>query len=390
MSSTKKRLMLICLSAALCTSAFTSLPVYAASAEVSADTVQTSTAAEKTEFFTIDDAIEYAKEHSSTLAALKAKEENAKYVESEARQTHDNMRKIAVSDINSYLVAGGYTYDAARFSYRAAQRNTIQGEYTLESKVSQAFYSYLSTVKKEQLAAESLASAHERVTSAELKYNNGTISANDFESFKIAELQAQNNLNTASRSKEYSMMQLKSAISYPLDQNLIVSGEFTRQPMDTTSPEDALAKAQTSISHVNAKESLELSASKLKRYLTFYSQRQPAWYSAKAEYAEAELTYNTALENEQLEIYNAYNNMLSLYETLDYLDKNLAYTQNQVDAAKARYELGMITSDDYISAVQQLDSLKNNISDTELNAYLASVQYRLTFDCENTIFEEEK
>ena len=383
MPSIKKKFILMCLSAALCTSLFAFVPAYADS---SADANTSATAAQ---FFTIENAVEYAKEHSLKLVELKAKEENAKLAEREARISYNNARKMAASDINTYLATSGYSYTAARFSSRAAQRNTILGEYTLESNVSQAFYTYIIAVKKEQLSRESLESAHERVTSAELKYKNGTISENELESFKIAELQAQNNLNAAVRSKDYSMIQLKSTIGYPHDRELIASGEFTRRPIDATTPEEALIKAQTSISHVNAKETLELAESKLKRYQIFYSPIQTTWDSAKSDYAVAELSYNTAIENERLEIYRAYNNMLSLYESLEYLDRNLAYTQKQVDAYKMRYELGMITSDDYLAVVQQLDSLRNTLSDTELNAYLASVQYRLTFDCENTVFEED-
>lgn len=390
MSGIKKKFTLLFLTASICLSAvpaFADNTISTDSADMSAADTQLTSTEVKT--LTIDGAIAYAKEHSSNIAALKASEANADYSRKEARLAYKNMRKATIGDINSFLLASGYSYRASLFNYRIMQRNTLLGESTLESNVINAFYTYLNNEKKVKLAESSLATAKERTGYAELKFNNGAISANDLENFRLSELKAQNDLNAALRTKDYSMLQLKSAISYPLENELRISGEFERRPRCTITPEQALVKAQKSLSWVNAEETLALAQFKRDKYHSFYGPASAAWYSAETEFSGAQVTYNTSIEKIKLGIYSAYNQMITLYETLDYLDKNIEYMQNQADVCKLRYDLGLITADDYLEITQQLDSLRNTLSDTELNAYLAEVQYRTNFDYENTVFEEE-
>ena len=80
--------------------------------------------------------------------------------------------------------------------------------------------------------------------------------------------------------------------------------------------------------------------------------------------------------------------MLTAYEALDYCDKNLELMEKNVLAAKRRYDMGTITSDTYLSAVREYDSLKNQTASAELSAYLACAQYKLLYDCKNTISQE--
>ncbi len=390
MSELRKKLTILCITAALCVSA---VPACVSAA----DTVETEAAAEAviTQSFTIDEAIAYAKENSRSLAALEAAEATAKVQKEEQRKAYKDGREAifssdyGASDDSTYLLLTGYLYRSYIFSYAAAQRATIQKEYTLESEVKNAFYTYLNSVEQIDLAKSSLDSANERVSHAEVKYRNGAISANDLDNFRLAAAKAQNDYNSALRSSELNMIQLKSVLNYPQNDELTVKGSFDRQPMDTVTPEEALARSETSITRVNAEETFALAAVKRDKSVSHYTSGTVGARSAIAEYAQAELTYYSTVEQQRIDIYTAYNNMVSAYEALDYCDKSLEYTENVVAASQRSFELGMITSDDYLSAVQQLDTLRNSISAAELSAYLAKVQYKLTYDCENTITQEE-
>lgn len=390
MSEFRKKLTILCITAAMCMSA---APVCVSAA----DTPGTDAAVENvvTQSFTIDEAIDYAKEHSRSMAALEAAEATAKVQKEEQRSAYKN-GKAAVfasdygaSDDSTYLLLTGYVYRSYIFSYAVSQRATIQKEYTLESEVKNAFYTYLNSVEKIELSKSALDSANERVSYAEVKYRNGAISSNELENFRLAAVKAQNDYNSALRSSELNMIQLKSVLNYPQEDELTVIGSFERQPIDTTTPEEALAKSENSITRVNAEETLALAAIKRDKSVSHYTSGTVGARSAIAEYAQAELTYYNTVEQQRIDIYNAYNNMVSAYEALDYCDKSLEYTEKVVAASQRSYELGLITADDYLSAAQQLDTLKNSTSAAELSAYLATVQYKLTYDCENTITQEE-
>ncbi|MGN0181704.1 MAG: TolC family protein [Candidatus Ornithomonoglobus sp.] len=393
MSGIRKKLTILFITAAMCVSA---IPVCAAEngSETNADAAAVETVAPNTQSFTIDKAVEYAKEHSRSMAALTAAEATAKAQKEENRKSYKDTREAIFKADNgnndsAFLVTTGYVYRSYIFQYAVAQRSTKLKEYTLESEVKNAFYSYLNTEEKVDIAKGTLDSANERVTYAQVKYNNGTISENDLESFKLAAVKAQNDYNSAMRARDLGMIQLKSTLNYPQEDVLIVTGSFERQPMDATTPEEALKKSENSISRVNAEETLALAKIKRDKSVAHYTSGSAGAKSAKAEYAQAELDYYNTVEQQRISIYSAYNDMVSAYENLEYCDKSLEITEKNVEAAKRRYDLGLITSDDYLSAVQELDSLKNQISSAELSAYLAKVQYKLQYDCQNTISQEE-
>jgi outer membrane protein TolC len=348
----------------------------------------------KSEIFTVEKAIEYAKKHSLLIAAASAAEKTAKIQKDISRRSYNDTREAVFgsefgsSSDATFLVLTGYSYRAAVFNYALAQRTTSEKMYTLESEVKNAFYTYLNNKEKEEIAKSSLTSAKERLLHAEQKLKNGTISQNDCESFNVALIKAQNDYNSAQRTTELSMVQLKYILNYPQEDELIVSGSFERVVMDNTSPEEALKKSEKSIARVNAEETLALAKLKCEKSVGHYTSGTVGAQSAKAEYAQAELNYYNTLENIRLNIYKAYNNMLTAYEALDYCDKNLALMEKNVIAAKSRYDMGTITSDTYLSTVREYESLKNQNASAELAAYLAATQYKLLYDCQNTISQE--
>lgn len=393
MSILKRQLMLAGLVISLCATPLASVTAFADNTTADSAVV---TSTEAAQVFTIDKAIEYAKANSKTLASCAATEKYQKYSVDEARLLFKNTRKAVnskystgLSDINTSLVSNGFVYRGAKLSYRVAQRDTIAQEYNLKCNVTQAFYGYLSCVNKETYAQEAFKLAQDNVAYAQIRYDGGIISENDLLNFKIAEMNAQNTLNQATRDKEYSILNLKTVLNYPLAEPLNISGSFSREEKSAIPLADALEKSKKSISYANIEDSFALAQEKKKRYQGFYSSNQAAWHSAAAEFANAELTYKNQLEQLTLGIYNAYDAMLTAYESLDVLDKTLEYTQKQMMAAKISYDLGTMKSSDYISATQAYNQIKNSLVDAELGAYIAKNAYESTFDCVNTVFEED-
>ncbi len=384
----KKRILLLGLTSALLISAFPAAAVYAEDTDSNVQQVQTKTQ----QTFTIDDAIKYAKENSSSLASAKSSVDYAKSSASEAKIAQKKLKDskgLSISDVNTLMAFNGYTYEAAKMNYRMAQRAVIQTEYSLESNVSSLFYTYLSNAEKVKIAESSLAAAQERKKAAEIKHENGFISDIDMNLFNLSEIQAQNDLNSSKRQLELSMMNFKSGINYPLDQPLQLSGTFTRPEKEATSYDTALKKIENSITRANTEDTLKLAELKAQTYNNYYTSNQPGWYSGKAEFATAQLTYNNSVNNEKINLYTAWNGVQTVYEALNALDISYDTAKKQVEAAKLSYNLGTLSANDYLDKERDLYSSQNTLLDTELNAYLANEQYRLLFDCENTIFEED-
>lgn len=390
MSLFKKRLSLICLISALAASCISPAVTCSAYAEEAVSEQNTEVKAVQT--FTIEDAVNYAKEHSTSLAAAKASEAYAKSSANEARVNKSKLKdnkNLTVTDISPILVTSGYAYDAALANYRIAQRTVLQTEYTLESNVSILFYTYLSNAEKVTIAKNSLSSAQEITKASEIKYSNGFISDIDMEQTRIAEEEALSALNKAEMDLELSMLNLKSGISYPLDQPLQITGSFTPPTKEETSYEAALARAEKSISRANNEDSFKVAQQKKKVYQGYYTSNQPAWHSAEAEYISAELKYNNALNDERINLYSAWSSVQATSERINTARKYLELAQKRVDAAKLSYSLGSMSTKEYLDSVRELYSTKNSLLDGELGLYSVNEQYRMLFDCENTIFEED-
>ena len=350
--------------------------------------------AEAAEIFTIDKAVEYAKENSYTIETLENNILSAKNSAESARLTQKKLKNIkndlymSYSGIDTTLVQRGYYYHLAQFGHRNAQRALISAEYDIEANVELAFYDYINSKKKVAFAQEDLDKAKSRYETAAKKYSQGSISALELESFSLAQLNAQNALNSAKRTQDSKLMNFKALINYPLDKELELVGTFERQPIDTTTVEEATKLFEASVTKADLDENFALAKEKFASETAYYTAAKYEYYTAKATFANAEGQYNQALNGAKISIQTAYDNMQNLYETLAYLDKTLEYTKAQEQAAKIRYEQGTITSNDYLDAAAQLTKMQNTIADTELGAWNAVVSYRKLFDCKNTVFAD--
>lgn len=346
-------------------------------------------AEEGKKYFTIEQAIEYAKENNLDLISKRESEEYERLNCEAVRLATKNYRKsdMGVSSISTYLLSGGYNHEATKVSYRVARRNTIKTENNLESTVKQAFYKCVNQKKKLELANDSLKSANDRKTYAEVRFNTGMISALDMTSFELAVLKAQNDLNAQERTLNSYLLNLKTVMNYPTDEEIDVTGEFKRVEMDTTPLAEAKALMANSIDKANVDDSFYIAEKKYKCYTAYYTSNLYEYQAAKYEYAAAQANYQNNLNSLEKGLFEAYNAMMSAYEGLEYLDKTLAYTEAQAQAAKLRYEMGMISADDYNSIVQSYESTRNSVADTELNAYMANEAYRGMFATQNTVKE---
>ncbi len=385
----------------------TSLTVEADDTADSEESVEETAVPKVGDVFTIDDAVSYAMENDLGLKAVKANVDSAEYAYDAASILKKEYIDSALGgdSISAFLIRYGYSKDAANLNYRIAERAVTQYEYNLTANVQTAFYTYISDCDKVELDEAALESAQARYDEALAKLELGSISQLECDQFKLAVESAQNDLDSDIRTRDLQMMTLKNTINYPQDQELKVTGAFTRQPMDSTEVEDAVTLSATNITRVNLDETMENTDSKMAFYVRFYgvadyreleapyeeklelykkairSKEYDCWQQL-ADYEAALADYNANVNSLEVSIYQAYNTMQSVYAQLDYLDASLALSERQLEASKLQYEMGLITAIDYIEDAQSVDSLKKTITDTELSAWQTVVSYRSTYTYE--------
>ena len=333
--------------------------------------------------FTAAEAVDYMLKNS---LELKAAEENITYCDLK-QKADGGMRKrlnnkgtaAGVNDINTMLVTGGYVEYSDGVQTEIAKRNLPETKYKLKMQLENKFYSCLNADRKISVALAALENARENERIAYAKAEAGVIGVIEAESFSLAVISAENDYDSAVRSRDYMYNELKQLMSYPFDKDIKLTGSFTRQPMNTTPLASALAGLDATANKLNLDAGLALQAKLLDEYKALYTSSMADYQAQKYAYAKAEAEYNENVGNLRLAVTNAYNTMSDTYDKLDYIDKSIELLEKQADAKKTAYELGMSTATEYISAVQQLDSLKLSLVDAELGAYLTSKAYEMTY-----------
>ncbi|MGN1098098.1 MAG: TolC family protein, partial [Clostridia bacterium] len=288
--------------------------------------------------------------------------------------------------LNSYMVGEGFVVETAETSLRIAQRSLEQAEFGVKLQVYQQFYSYLNAVRKVELAKTSVANAQKRNADAKELLSDGLISRLEARSAELSLKEAENNLTECERNADYILRQLKSVMGYPSEKELIPDGVFERKAPESTSVSDAIELSMNGAEMLNEADSFALQEKLYDIYKKWYL-RDWLLDSHTAEFYSEKAKHENALRENELAIVESCNNMKKAYEALEYIDEAIALSESGLEAKETSYQLGLITSSEYLEACSEYDDLLMQRADLELTAYLASVSYRSHFTFE---FEDEE
>ena len=321
---------------------------------------------------------------------IKAENENISYLELKQkadagmRKRISNSKKgeaavLTVDSFNTMLVTGGFNEYSDGVQLEIAKRSIGDIKYKLTMQLENEFYSCLNADRKIVVAQEALSNAQENERIAKARNEEGLIGAIETSSFSLAVVQAQNDYNDAVSGRNYMYAELKQMMGYPADGDITLTGAFERKPMSAVTLSTALVGLDKTVNKLNLDAGLKLQERLLNEYRSLYTGSMPDYQAQKFAYAKAESEYNENVGNLRLAVINTYNTMTSTYGKLDYLDKAIELKEQQADAQKTSYELGLSTASQYITTIQELDSLKLSLVDAEIGAYLTSKAYEMTF-----------
>lgn len=337
--------------------------------------------------FSAEEAVSYMLENN---LEIKAAQENITSCELK-QKADEKFRKRAsgsyervnmapgINDFESFLMTSGYAEYADGVQTTVAKRNLAEIKYQEEMKLTNKFYSCLNADKKITVAQDALNNANENKRHADDKLAQGVIGAVEANSFSLAVILAQNELDDAVRERDYAYMELKQLMGYPADEKITLTGSFERHPMNSKPLSEALAGMDKTANKMNLDASLELQEKLLAKYKSLYTSSMYEYQAQKYAYAKAEAEYNDNVGTLRLKITEAYNTMMSTYGKLDYIDKAIEVKEQQASAKKTSYELGLSTATEYITDMQELDALRLQRVDAEIGAYLSSQAYEMLY-----------
>lgn len=351
---------------------FGSVPAWAEEIPVPQNTVMTA-----------DEAVDYALSHSLSLAAAKAGVSSAQYSRNTAYKTYRNFTKskyeLDASTFEAGLSYTGYYVDAADTQLAIAERNLKIQENSLKTDVRNAFYSYLNTKNKTELAKTALESAREKENFAKARQESGVISALDYQSFQLSVLNSQNALNQAIRNEEDSLRSLKDLLNFPEDQTLSASGSFTAEAPAYLAPEEAVPLSRTQNTYKNLSDAQTLAKNRWDRAQGYYFPNQSEYSVEKANFEQSDAEFQSNVRGLVTGIHSAYNGLLTLKENIEYLERSVELLSTNTQAMYLRYEMGMVTANDYLDAEQKLFETKNSLLDLKLTYYTSIQKYNALY-----------
>ncbi len=376
-----KKAVLYLLIAVLAASPSVALAAETAETAQTVQTVQTAEAA-PTVKMTIIEALDYALENSPSIIAAKL---NVTYYEELLAQSRSNYRAMATKTASSdeeYLIKSGYRRDQSEMAVNVAKRSLQQTTATTKADVYSYFYTYISGVKKIEIAQTALSQAKTRLEQAKAKYSNGTLSALDVSTFETEVLRAENSLAQAKRSSDINMQTLKNYIGFPQNGVLEVSGNLelnSSVALPTLSEVSKLAEEKNP-NILAIKESMELEERMMDTYDKWYTSNTFVYRIQKAAHEKQMHDYNTQLNAVRLSVSQLHNALTTATESYALLESQLENLKKSYEVVKAQYEMGMTTATDFIDISQQLTNVENSILDIKVAVILATSNYMALYN----------
>ncbi len=324
---------------------------------------------------TIDDAVSYTLEHSTTLSKCNAAIISAEYQLYQAKSAKKNILKAESITSDSYLIASGYAQEAAQMQYEMSKRSKIITEQSVTVQLKKDFYSYLNSLEVIKNAENNLSNAEEKLKAAEYQFTSGAISELDYKNFQLLKINAQNSLNSAIRNKDILFRTLKNTMNYTEEAELIPVGSITYVPEEILDPDSAILLSKDTPSYQNINDAFSLAERK--------------WYLTKIHFTSAtfnfkieEAAYNTAISdrtesinNLELGIRQTYNSLITLSEQISALEFNLDILKNSAEASFLRFEMGSLSAASYNDTVQKYTTAENELQNLKLTYLTTKLTY---------------
>ncbi len=344
----------------------------------------TEQAIETTVYMDVTEGVEYALNHSLSLASEVSGIYTNKYSYGDALKTYNNYikRTNEASTFDTGLLVKKYYVELAKLQYDSTERAFDTAKLKLKNDVTAAFYTYYNCVEKEKLAKVNLDNANEKMTFQKARLDNGIISQLDYELFELSVMSAENALDAAKRDTELALISIKNIINFEAGKELVITGELPEIEVSYVNADEAIELSRTQNSYITLTQNHEIAKKR-------WDFAQNYYFPAEHGYSIEKYTYETACSDYQMNVNNIDNGIRQTYYTLLNLEDNIEYSQKYVDYQKkstdvayTKYEMGMITANTYVETEQSYFKAQNDLMDLKLSYRNTALSYKAMYSVE--------
>lgn len=327
----------------------------------------------------LDEAITIALDNNPQLNASVVRKQNNKTQLTAARET-----KAGYRDINEIYVSTGYEVNYIKNGYYVhTYENAVklsdyeykQIEAQIAYNVTEKYFTLKNCEKLLEIAKNSFELVKENYSATNLSYELGLVAKTDLDSVNVSLLQAQFALDSYTNNYEIAKEDFKIALRKNSENcDFVLTSTLNVEDFETNLEEDLLTAESSRYDILSLKSNYELS----KEYyeLTNLPENTARFTSAYSNYITAEYNYTNNKSLILLGIKSGYNNISNTRNNVTLTEETLKLRENAYKIAQIKFEQGMITNVELLSALNDVYTAEVEFENAKLNYNLAVDKYK--------------
>ncbi len=322
--------------------------------------------------FSLQEAVDYALENSSLVKLSAVAVDTAEVAYKEANDAYKDGKSyydilasaesgtVSLSDrFEAYKLKEGYYKDLAEMGVTLARKGEEQTAEIVKFSVESAYFDLLFARDKVEIQKSVLDAAGRDMDIVDKKFELGMVSEVDVLSAEASLESARLSYNTAVREAEYKAMTFNKTLGLPLKTEVVLTDELTYDQPPEEDLEERVAQAlENRYEIIAAREQYEMDKRNLDLTGGFYTSTTYAYKEAQYQMDSSYYSLVSTEQDIELSVRKAYMDMMSAYDSIGVLDKNVERLEQAYHLAQLRYDVGMATSHDVVNALNALNEVK--------------------------------
>ena len=322
----------------------------------------------KNDYITIDEAVEYALKHNSTIVDLEKNVKDQKELYDDAKDEYRKWQNkvrsggYSFEDENEYLTCWGYMMKISELQYNSFLSNREGAKQKVEYSVKNMIYSIFELEDNIELLNKSILKQENDLQIAEVKFSLNMITKNDLDSTKSALETSRLQLESLKKNLETLKVTLKQLMGFSVtDELLITRPEYVEKELIVEdlekTIEDSLATNSSILSskiQYQQKENQYILATKTSFMLRDDKKK------AKDDYSDAEFRLNNDINSIKENLRILYNQVKNKESEVKIAKEDLDRAKAQYEQAKVMFEVGLISKNSYFGSELAVISAENS------------------------------
>ncbi|MBA1334138.1 MAG: hypothetical protein HPY66_1622 [Firmicutes bacterium] len=341
--------------------------------------------------FTLQQAVDYALENSSAIKLADTAVDKANVSLREAKSAYNSADKMSSAERRAMGLSfeaafendklnEGYYKKMAEMGLTLAEKGREQAAEGVKMGVQSAYFDLLFAREKVEIQKSVLDSARRDMDVANRKYELGMVSQMDVLSYEASLETAKLNYAAALRDEEYKRMSFNRTLGLPLGTAVELTDALSHQQPPEVDIEEKVALAlENRYEIIAAKGQSDLDKMNFELTASWYPDNTYVHQQAKYQAESSAYKLVSAQQDVELSVRKAYMDMMSAYDSIAVLGKNVETLQKAYDIAKLRYDVGMATNQDVINALNSLNDVKLQQLKAIHGYNLARIQFEASY-----------